>query len=307
MTIRISDRAFAVRSALSIFAPVFKGAPIVAFDPNSEGGTGGEGGDNAPKGDEGGSGNTLSDPPADPPKGDEGGKKPSETEAKLLKESMKRKERIEALEKELDKFKGIDVEEVKKLTEERKAADKAKRDAEKKAAEAAGDVDRVKQMMAEEHRKEVEALNAQQEEIKTLLSKRESQINDLTIGQAFANSNLIKDELVLTPAKARAIYGQHFEHEDGKVVAYDKPAGHPERTKLVDSKGENLSFEAALKKLVDADPDRESIVRSKLAQGANSKTNTNAKPATQESSEVRGVSRISAILAANGGLKAPGK
>ncbi len=80
-----------------------------------------------------------------------------------------------------------------------------------------------------------------------------------------------------------------------------------ERTKLVDSKGENLSFEAALKKLVDADPDRESIVRSKLAQGANSKTNTNAKPATQESSEVRGVTRISAILAANGGLKASGK
>ena len=81
---------------------------------------------------------------------------------------------------------------------------------------------------------------------------------------------------------------------DGQVVAFDKPRGAQNRTQLVDASGEALGFEAALKKIVDGDPDRDSIVRSKAKQGADSKTITGKKPPVKE--EVTGRERIANAL-----------
>ncbi len=253
------------------------------------------------------------DPPADDGAGDKsaagagagddagkGESKLSEQEAKLLKESMKRKEQIEKLETELKRFDGINPEEIKKLLDEKKSAEKAKKDAEKKAAEAAGDIERVKAMMAEEHKKELDTVASQLEEARKEMGRREAQINDLTIGQAFSNSNFVSDELVLTPSKTRAVYGAHFGYEDGKVVAYDKPAGSSERTKIVDARGEPLSFEAALRKLVEGDPDRDHILKSKLGAGAGAKPGSSKTKSSEETSELYGSARISAILSKGG-------
>ncbi|MEZ6841307.1 DUF6651 domain-containing protein [Acinetobacter baumannii] len=45
-----------------------------------------------------------------------------------------------------------------------------------------------------------------------------------TVGAQFNQSQYIKQDLIYTPTKLRALYGNHFEIEDGKVVGYDKPA-----------------------------------------------------------------------------------
>lgn len=245
-------------------------------------------------------------PPSDDKKSDDkksddankgaGDQKPSDEAAKLLKENMKKKEQIAALETTLKRFDGIDPDEVKTLLEEKKAAEKAKKDAEKKAAEAAGDIERVKQMMADEHKKELDSVSTQLEETRQQMARRDAQINDLTIGQAFSNSSFVLDELVLTPSKTRAVYGAHFDYEDGKVVAYDKPAGQGERTKIVDARGEPMSFESALRKLVENDPDRDHVLKSKLAAGANAKPGSAKSKSSESDSELFGSSRIASIL-----------
>ena len=75
----------------------------------------------------------------------------------------------------------------------------------------------------------------------------------------------------MTPAKARVIYGSHFEvGEDGNVVGYDKPAGQKERAVLVDGEGKPLPFEAAIERILRADPEADALLRSEAKQGAGS-------------------------------------
>ncbi|MCY1309996.1 hypothetical protein D9M70_601460 [compost metagenome] len=74
----------------------------------------------------------------------------------------------------------------------------------------------------------------------------------------------------MTPSKARVIYGQHFDLVDGKVVGYDKPRGAANRTALVDSLGEPVQFEEALRKIVEADPDKDHLLKAKVKPGAGS-------------------------------------
>jgi vacuolar-type H+-ATPase subunit I/STV1 len=271
-------------SAAAIFAGIPKFGPQIVFDQ--------------PEPRSGASDPVNDDPkPAEPAKSEN---EPSDEDKKLLKEVMKKKERIEALEAQLKQFEGIDPAEFRKLTSEKKEAEKAKKEAEKKAAEAAGDFDRVKQMMLEEHKKELDAERAVTEELRKALKDREREIDDLTIGQTFAASNFVREELVLTPNKARVVYGAHFSREEGKLVAYDKPDGESNRTKLVDSRGEALSFDAALRKIVEADSDRDHVLKSKLQIGANSKTTNDKGNKTEEVTELRGVARINALIAKNG-------
>lgn len=223
--------------------------------------------------------------------------KPTQREAELLKEVMDKKDKLKSTQKELEAirqqlkdFEGIEPQKIRDML-------KAQADAEKAAAEAKGDFERVKQMMADEHAKEIEKVRAEKDQASTALQDALNRINELTIGDAFARSNFIKDELILTPAKARTVYGSHFEMQDGVVVAYDKPKGAANRTLLVDGAGEALGFEDAVKKLVEADPDRDAMLRSKLKEGAGSKPAT--EKATQKTEDgLSGVSRIAAALSA---------
>lgn len=229
------------------------------------------------------------DTPSEKKKGDV-----SDREAELLREVMDKKTKLKAKESELSaaqerlkNFDGIDPAEVRKLLQEKK-------DAEKAALEARGDFERLKEMMAEEHAKEKSTLEAKVAEKETALEAAQRTIDDLTVGAAFSGSSFVNDELVLTPSKARQIYGAHFGVENGRVVAYDKPASASNRTMLVNSAGEPLGFEDAVRKLVDADPDRDRIIRSKLKEGAGSKTTDDKK--TAEPPAVSGMSRIQLAL-----------
>lgn len=237
--------------------------------------------------------------------------KPSDAEAKLLKEVMEKKEALnkakqaaedakreaqEARER-LAKFDGIDLDQVKELLKEKAERENAE-------LEKRGEWDRLKQQMAEQHKQEIERLRAELSnpvsELTEKLTKREREIHELTIGRSFSESNFIRDSLTLTPSKARVIYGAHFELQDGKVVAYDKPAGSADRTPLVDSNGEALAFEKAIEKLVELDPDRDNLLKSKIKAGAGSENDPTARTTTKQP-ELKGLARIQAA-ARNGAL-----
>lgn len=226
----------------------------------------------------------------------EGKTGPSDEEARLLKENMAKKEQLRKAQEEIAALKksveGLDLEEVRKLVADRKTA-------EEKALEAKGDYERLKQRMAEEHGKEVTSLKAQLEALQGEKSKLAGTINDLTVGTQFSQSQFISGELTLTPAKARVIYGDYFEVEDGKIVGYDKPRGSANRTALVDQYGSAIGFDAALRKIVEADPEKDHLLKSKVKSGAGSDSK---KASGEPAKEVSGDS-MSKIAAGLKGLK----
>lgn len=230
--------------------------------------------------------------------GGEAGNKPTDAEAKLLKEVMNKKAKLQEAEgkinhltEQLKRFEGIDPDAVRALLAE-------KQEAERKELEKRGDWDKLRQQMVDAHTSEkntlVEQLGAKDNEVNSL----RAQIAEMTVGTAFSQSKFIADELVLTPAKTRVVYGSHFEFKDGAVVAYDKPAGAADRTMLIDGKGDPLSFDEALRKIIDADPEKDRLTRSKVKQGAGSSTSVKAKDAAKPAEvQLSGRARIAAALA----------
>lgn len=224
--------------------------------------------------------------------------KPSDEEAKLLKEVMKRKESEKALQTELEKqtaalkqFEGIDPAAVRKLLDDQKAADT-------KALEDKGEWDRLKVRMGEEHTTEKTKLQDQITALQEQLGQRDGRINDMTVGTSFTGSEFIAKELTLTPGKARVIYGSHFElNDEGAIVGYDKPKGASNRTALVDSLGNPVAFDAALRKIVEADAESEHLLKSGVKPGAQSTTKP-AKTGKEEPGSVSGMDKIAAGLGA---------
>lgn len=277
--------------------------PRVVFDPNAaegqgEGtGTTDDADDDVDKGVEGGDKGKGGGEGGDKPK-------PSDAEARLLREQMKTKEKLRAATAALDearanlaRFEGIDPDAVRQLLDK-------EREAERTQLEAKGEFDRLKQMMADDHKRREEGLAAQIAELSQKLQASSQTIENLTVGAAFSQSTYVANDLVLTPAKARTIYGTHFDIEDGEVVGYDKPRGAQGRTKLVNSAGDALSFEDAIRKLVEIDPERDRLLRSKLAPGAQS--NTGQEKVREKQDEVTGLARISAAISVGGIPRAKG-
>lgn len=211
--------------------------------------------------------------------------------AALLREVMDKKTKLKEAQDTLALYKGVDPAKVAALL-------KVEADAETASAIAAGDFERVKAMMAEAHKTETERLVAEIAALKDADTAKATLIDTLTIGNDFGTSMFIKDTLTLSPAKARAVYGAHFEIQDGRTVAFDKPAGSAARTLMVDASGSPLSFDAAFAKIIDADPDKASLTKAKTLPGSSS-TTTSA-PGTQTPKVVdnglRGAARIVANI-----------
>jgi hypothetical protein len=224
----------------------------------------------------------------------------SDTEAKLLKETMERKKQLKqisaekaALEEKLKQFEGIDPVAVRELLREKQERENA--EMEKK-----GQWDALKQQMVEQHKSEKTELMNKLGERESRVAELEAKVAELTIGAAFAQSTFIKDEMALTPNKTRVVYGAHFEFdEENRVVAYDKPKGAANRVLLVDAAGEPLDFDAALRKLVEADPERDQLLRSKVKPGAGSGTSGKTPPKVKTEG-LTGRERIAAALAKGG-------
>lgn len=216
---------------------------------------------------------------------------PTDAEAKLLKEVMDKKAEAAALKAQLEAFKGIDP------VAARAAQAKVAED-ERKAAEARGEYDRLVKQMAEAHAADLAAAQAAAQAVTASQAALQQQVADLTVGTAFATSGYIKEDLTLTPNKARVIYGPHFEFKDGAIVGYNRPSGASDRTPLVDASGVPLPFDQAMQKLIEADPDKEQLLRSKIKPGAGSGTQTGAKKGSPagEAPPLTGVAKISAGL-----------
>ena len=217
---------------------------------------------------------------------------------KLLAEVMEKKEKlrkaqgeIETLRKQLDGYGSIDPKEIQALL-------KREKEAQQKAAEARGDFEQAKKMMAEEHKRDIEAREKEIAELKEKLGYSAATIDNLTLGSNFANSNYIKDNLILTPTKARALYGSYFDIKDGQVIAYNKPAGAADRAPMVDGSGNPYDFDTAFQKIIEADPDRDTLVRSKTKEGAGSRTDNLSVKDGSKNTNLYGKSRILAGLEA---------
>jgi len=194
--------------------------------------------------------------------------KPTDAEAKLLKEVMEKKAALQAaneakvaLEAKLKAFDGLDATEIRALAEAKRVADEA-------SLVAKGDWERLKTQMADTHGKEKATLVTQLEAANTAKSALVSQIAELTVGNAFGTSKFVTEALTLTPNKARVIYGGHFEFKDGVVTGFDKPAGASDRTPLVDASGNALAFDDAMTKIVEADSDRDQLLKSRSKSGS---------------------------------------
>lgn len=232
----------------------------------------------------------------------------TENERKLLGEVMEKKDAIKKLndqlasttgtltelQTKLKAFEGIDPEKVRTLLATAKTAEEI--ELEKK-----GEWDRLKARMNEEHATALKAKDDALAVVNGTVSTLRTTIDDLTVGTAFNGSKFITEELVLPAPKARVVFGQHFEIEEGQVVAYDKPRGTKERTKLIDGTGSLLPFDAAMKKLVEADPDRDRLLKSKLAPGAGSGggSDTRGGGISTNTGELTGRDRMAASLRAN--------
>ena len=235
--------------------------------------------------------------------GDAGKGGMSDSDAKLLKELMAQKNRakelaaeLEGAKKRMSDFDGVDPAKARKLlADEEEAA--------RKAAEARGEYDRLLAQMGERHQAEQAALNGRLSEAQTTVSALQREIAELTVGSAFSGSAFVNSDLTLTATKARVIYGSHFEYKDGKVVGYDKPAGASDRTMLVSSTGEALSFDEALRALVEKDPDRDRLLRGKAKAGAGSATVTKGAKAAAELAEKSAESKLTGAAKIAAGLK----
>lgn len=201
----------------------------------------------------------------------------SDEVAKLLKEQMKTKERLRAAEEEaakrakaLEAYEGVDPAEYRKLVEEKKKADLAE-------LERKGEYDRIIQQVREESNKKLSVVEEELQKVRDELARANESVKKMSIGNSFASSRFISEELVLSPAKVEALYGAHFDITDDGIVAYDKPRGAKERTPLVDASGSPMAFEAALEKIVRADSDFERIAKSKMKPGAKSATTDDEK------------------------------
>lgn len=82
----------------------------------------------------------------------------------------------------------------------------------------------------------------------------------------FDRSRVIAEKLAIPPDIVRARFSDAFKLEDGKVVAYDQSGNKIfSRTRP----GEVADFDEALEVLIDAYPNRESIIKKAAATGGN--------------------------------------
>jgi len=213
--------------------------------------------------------------------------------AKLLKEVMKLKQKLKDEEKARkdaeSKFGDIDVEAA------REALRKAE-EAETKELERKGEYDRLLKKVTDAHAAEKTALQKQIEDLAAEKTAFVRQMEDLTVGNAFANSKFISDNMTLTPAKTRVLFGEYFEVQDGQVIAYDAPKSNANRTPIVDGSGNPVPFEIALKTIIEADPDKDTLLKAQTKAGAGSKPATHTAP-KREDTYIDNVDKLAAGVA----------
>lgn len=220
----------------------------------------------------------------------------AEEKVELVREVMDKKSKLKAAQEEAEQARNklaaygdVDPEKVKKLLN-------AEADAEKAKLEAAGEFDALKKMMREEHERETKTLQDRIAELEGTNKKALSQIDELTVGRSFADSKFIADEMIFSVAKTRQLYGDRFGIEDGETVAYDKPAGVEGRQIMVDANGAPLKFDEAMKRIIENDPDKQTIIKTKKNPGGGSKSAPKGGKPAPKGDDLYGASRLAKAI-----------
>lgn len=180
--------------------------------------------------------------------------------------------KLDAANAAVAKFEGLDPEAARAAI---KAADEAKAataEAEKEKLKAEGNFERLREIQQAESAAAITAAEEARKAAETVAEEANNRLNKALVETAFANSKFLQDETILNGQKAQRLFGDHVEIEDGKVVVYDKPAGEARRAKVMDSKGNALPFNEAIKSVIEADDDKDDFIRTKVTPGAGSKT-----------------------------------
>jgi hypothetical protein len=188
-------------------------------------------------------------------------------------------EELEQLRAKVKEFDGIDAAAARENAKKVEAAEKAAKEAaaaakkaEKERAQAENDVEKLRKIQQEEHEAAIAAIVAERDAAREEAQTVQSQLTRVRTENAFNGSKFINEETILTGQKAQRLFGDYVEVEDGVTVVYDAPRGDAKRAKVMDSKGNPLPFNDAIKKVIEADPDKDSLLKSKTKPGAGSKT-----------------------------------
>lgn len=244
-------------------------------------------------------------------------KKPVQTEAerKAIAESMKRKAKIAELQAQVDSEKESKASLLSQLAKykEAEAQAEAQREADElKKLEESKDYQAIIDRMAKKSEEEKQALRnsilndvekpLQQkiEELEALANKVSTENFQLALDRDFSSvRDFLLEDTTLTPTIARRTFGDYFEKEDGALVGYSKPKGYSDRVKLVDGSGNPLPFKEALTEMIENDPDRDHLKKSKVAKGAGSDSDGRSSGVKQVPEVGTGQSRIYAALSAS--------
>lgn len=133
--------------------------------------------------------------------------------AELLKESMKRKEKLAA-------YGDIDPDRARRLVDAEAAAERTRQEAEQAELERRGEFDAVKKQMVAAHQSELQVERDARNQTESENAALKAQLLEMTVGASFSGSSFLREKALMTPAKARVIYGNHFEvGEDGALWA----------------------------------------------------------------------------------------
>lgn len=286
----------------------------VVFAPETGGGSGGSGvGEGAGKAAEAGAGEagTGAGTGAAGQEGGEGGKaRPTDEEAKLLREVMGFKEKAKksdaearaaaeekaALETQIKELLGLeDIGGLQAKVEEYRKAQEDRAKAEEDRLRSAGDFETLKAKIIADHRREVEARDKTAGELRAKLTAAEASIHKLVVSNAFASSAFISTELAIGSGHAERLFGEHFKVEEhgGAMV----PVAYKDGQALVDAAGKPLAFDVAFQTILSVDPDKGRLLKPKAKPGAGSSSEGSGKGGGGATTEVRGVDRIAKALA----------
>ena len=186
----------------------------------------------------------------------------------LLKEVMKKKEKLK-------EYEGIDPAKAKALLQEKADAEAEAKRIEKEALEKTNNWEALRKQMVDEHNIKLSELQTQIDSYKNQLDSVKKEKETLFVNSKFEESNYIKNNLVLTPKKVQILYGEYFDLENGDIIAYNSPRGSEKRARMVDAEGSNLSFDKAIERIVNLDPDKNTLLKSTVHTGSNGKPSVN--------------------------------
>lgn len=163
------------------------------------------------------------------------------------------REAKEELEKKLKVYDGLDADKAREALNKIKDIDLSK-------MVDAGELDKVKHEIQKEY--EVK-LSEKETHAKTL----QQRLDDMYVNSVFSSSEFVQNSLAVPRDMFEATFKSNFKVEEGKVVAYDKSGN---RLMSKENIGEYASPDEALRLLVDAHPQKETIIRADVGSGTGS-------------------------------------